>query len=304
MKKLLYLFGLFLFVAIAANCTAQDAMLSQPYANQLYLNSAFTGSSDAHRLDANYRFQWGGGYTTALLSYDQNIVDSANGIGLLAEQDNAGKSLTTTTSVMALYAHNFYLGKSFWLSGGIKAGIISQKFNQTLIFPDGTTISPSQPVIVGDFSAGVLGYGKNYYVGFAVDHIAEPQQNFAPGIVGVVDRRYTLNAGGMINISYVTISPNILFEYMGNFIAPNFGLYLIIKNIVQVGAWYKTYDDVAPLTLMVGLQFKYFHVGYSLDVANASLTPGFGNGYTHEFSLALLLPSKTVHANKINCPSF
>ncbi|HXB12106.1 MAG TPA: PorP/SprF family type IX secretion system membrane protein [Bacteroidia bacterium] len=305
MIKPLYQFASLLFVAITTTCTAQqDVMLSQPYANQLYLNPAFTGSSDAHRLNANYRYQWGGAFTTGMLSYDQNIVDSANGIGLLAERDYAGKGLTTTTSVLALYAHNFYLGKSFWLSAGMKTGIVSESLNQTLIFPDGTRETISQPATVGDFSAGVLGYGKHYYIGFAVDHIAEPQQNFAPGIDGVLVRKYTLNAGGMINFPDFAISPNILLETTGGIFVTNFGLYLILKNIVQVGAWFKPYDDVAPFVLMAGLQLKNVHIGYSLDVANTSMTPGFGNGYTHEFSLALLLPSKIAHSNKINCPNF
>ncbi len=112
MLKPLYHLSL-LFVVITASCTAQDVILSQPYANQVYLNPAFTGSSDAHRLNMNYRYQWGGDYTTGMLSYDQNIVDSANGIGLLAEMDNAGKGFVSTTSAMALYAATRSFGKSF-----------------------------------------------------------------------------------------------------------------------------------------------------------------------------------------------
>ncbi len=124
-----------------------------------------------------------------------------------------------------------HLENHFELSAGAKGGIISTKFNETLIFPDGTTQSVNQPNIVGDFSAGVLGYGKHYYVGLAVDHIAEPKLNIDPVLSGYIDRRYTLNAGGMINIPNFTISPNILFEYQGGTIATDFGLYGIIKNI-------------------------------------------------------------------------
>ena len=84
----------FLFlIAISSNLFAQDPAFTQNYANPLYLNPAFAGTSNNQRIGMNFRDQWPnipGTFNTYNISYDRNIIDSSVGIGVLANQDRAG----------------------------------------------------------------------------------------------------------------------------------------------------------------------------------------------------------------------
>ncbi len=86
MKKTLFIFLVFLKL----NAFSQDPEFSQYYAAPLYLNPAFTGTTNDHRFIANYRNQWPSvaqGYTTTAFSYDFNMADLNSGFGFLATQD-------------------------------------------------------------------------------------------------------------------------------------------------------------------------------------------------------------------------
>src|SRR5436190_1753150 len=87
MRKTVALYLIFL----TANVFAQDPEFSQYYAAPLYLNPAFTGTTNDHRFIANYRNQWPSvaqGYTTTAFSYDYNLHDLNSGFGFAAQHIN------------------------------------------------------------------------------------------------------------------------------------------------------------------------------------------------------------------------
>ena len=61
---------------IGTYCLAQDPQFTQFYANPLYLNPAFAGSTRCPRVGLNYRNQWPSlnkAYITESASYDQHF---------------------------------------------------------------------------------------------------------------------------------------------------------------------------------------------------------------------------------------
>ena len=87
-RRLIVLF-IFIFPKILFG---QDPGFSQFFANPLYLNPAFTGTTELPRAVINYRNQWpqkGATFTTYSLSYDQpskkmNALEFGCGTGLLS----------------------------------------------------------------------------------------------------------------------------------------------------------------------------------------------------------------------------
>ena len=62
-----------LMIAVSLVADAQDPQFTQFYANPLYLNPAFAGSSRCPRVNINYRNQWPAlkeTYITTSASYD------------------------------------------------------------------------------------------------------------------------------------------------------------------------------------------------------------------------------------------
>jgi type IX secretion system PorP/SprF family membrane protein len=74
---------LLLVIVASKNIAAQDPGFSQFFANPLYLNPAFAGTTELPRLAVSYRNQWpqkGATYTTYSLSYDQLLKNSNTGL--------------------------------------------------------------------------------------------------------------------------------------------------------------------------------------------------------------------------------
>ena len=69
MKIIKYILILF-FAIVSGDIQAQDFILSQPYANSLYLAPSFAGMTNGGRAFLTYRNQWAGfsgGYNTVLM---------------------------------------------------------------------------------------------------------------------------------------------------------------------------------------------------------------------------------------------
>lgn len=104
MKRILFFISLF----FSGLCAAQDPEFSQYYAAPLYLNPAFTGTTNDHRFISNYRDQWPAvaqGYRTYALSYDYNLAGLNSGFGFLAMQDQAGSAGMKSTEFNFLYSY-------------------------------------------------------------------------------------------------------------------------------------------------------------------------------------------------------
>jgi type IX secretion system PorP/SprF family membrane protein len=123
MKKL-YTFLLLSFLLLSHKIIkAQDPQFTQFYANPLYLNPAFAGSTICPRICFNYRNQWPGipaTYTTTSASFDRYVYGIKSGIGLLVTNDQAGAGTIKTTNVSGIYSYQLTITRSFSINEGFR----------------------------------------------------------------------------------------------------------------------------------------------------------------------------------------
>ena len=300
---------------------AQDPQFTQFYANPLYLNPAFAGSARCPRICMNFRDEWPaipGTFVTYSASYDQHVDDLAGGIGLLVNQDQAGQATLTTTNISAIYAYQLNVTRTFTISAGFQATYHQKTIDQSKL-NFGDMIDPRRGFVyntgevltrtsigVPDFSAGILGYGRNVFFGFSADHLTQPDESFV-STASPLPIKWTVHAGAMIPLNshsiedeQVTISPNILYQQQQDFQQLDLGFY-VIKGPIVGGLWYRNQDAIIAL---IGFQKKFIKMGYSYDVTISKLTEATAG--SHEISLILQFSCKPRirRFRTISCPSF
>ena len=118
-----YVFIAMYSLFLSINLYGQDPEFTQFYANQLYLNPAFAGSSYCPKLSLNHRNQWpgiSGSFVTSSASYDQHIDALSGGIGLLVVNDRAGEGTLNTVSVSGIYSYELQVTRKFTMRAGIQ----------------------------------------------------------------------------------------------------------------------------------------------------------------------------------------
>ena len=320
----------FILTIVFLGAKAQDPHFSQYYANPLYLNPAFAGTKICPRLIMNYRNQWPaipGAYVTYNASFDMHIKGIQGGIGLLANSDRAGEGALTTQSINLIYSVLIPLSHEFNLRAGFQAGYFQKHLDFDLLtFADQideagfvkdtqekrpSNVDGTYNVRDVDFSAGLLGYSENFFIGFAAHHLVPVDVGFTG--VSYMKMKLTFHAGG--NISLVQrrrrmrpddprISPNLLVTFQGPFHQFNYGLYYKKQPFV-FGAWYRHFLEGSDAVIaLVGFEYDKLKFGYSYDITVSKL--GLPSGGAHEFSFGLDFncPRKIPRARAIQCPSF
>ena len=304
---------------------AQDPAFSQFYANPLYLNPAFAGTNECPRVNLNYRDQWPGigrTYITNSVSYDQHISAIGGGLGILVTQDRAGAGNLNTTFFSLQYSYRLKVNNQFAMKAGFEASYRTIKLDWSeLTFGD--MIHPRDGFIYGtqedidnnptnkgfpDFSAGLLGYSKNLFFGFAAHHLTTPNQGFISE--SELPTKITAHIGGNIPLSkysnnVTTISPNFLYQKQQDFQQFNYGVYVNRGPIVG-GLWVRhSLKNIDSFILMIGLVQETFKFGYSYDITLSNLKNSNTLG-AHELSFTLFMPcqSRSKSFNTISCPQF
>ena len=320
-KRLILLVVVTLNVGLTEKLFAQDAEFTQFYANPLYLNPAFAGSERCPRVCFNYRNQWPAlnkTYITHSVSYDQEIF-RVGGIGMLIVSDKAGNGTLTTTDASLMYSYGFHPTPEFSVRFGLQ-GTFHQKTLDWSKLNFGDMIDPrrgfvknsgenpksypSQTVQSADFSAGVIGYSKRYFFGFAAHHLSQPNEGFIN--YSALPMKITGHAGAMLPLGEhgrnhgAFISPNILFQSQQNFKQLNLGVY-VIKGELVGGLWYRNQD---AFIILFGYQTRNFKCGYSYDVTVSRLANATAG--SHEISFGLQFNCKQHHKRyrPISCPTF
>ena len=314
-------------VLITNESKAQDPAFSQFYANHLYLNPAFAGAKNdgCPTASLHYRDQWTGigrTYVTYSASYDLHVNAIGGGLGLLVHQDQAGSGNLNTLNASLIYSYHLEVNRDFDIKAGFEASYRSLALDWSdLTFGDmidatyGFIYTTQEDIINNpsnvaypDFSAGVLGYTKNMFFGFATHHLTQPDQGFIS--VSNLPRKYTAHLGGTFPINryknnITTISPNFLYQKQQDFQQFNYGVYLNNGPIVG-GLWARhSVKNFDSFILMVGLVQDEFKFGYSYDITVSNLENSNTLG-AHELSFSLFLPckSRSKSFNTISCPQF
>jgi len=319
MNKLLLSFILLLpFFYFEETVLAQDPHFTQFYANPIYLNPAFAGSHRCPRVVFNYRNQWPnitGTFVTTSFSYDMRVEALSGGLGFHFLNDRAGIGTINTTRFSGMYAYQLAITREFSMAFGFEATYAQKKLDWSkLTFGDmidpkygfiyNTNETKNQTVVsYPDFSAGVLGFSRRFYAGFAVFHLTQPEEGFlSPN--SPLPMKYTGHAGAVIPLDgrygNSSISPNVIYQQQQDFRELNLGLYLT-KGPIVGGLWYRNQDAVVAL---VGFQQDPIRMGYSYDITVSKL--GIVTAGSHEISFQLLFKCRPRHKKfrTVSCPSF
>lgn len=317
--------GLYIaFSLIAFSGFSQDPQFTQFYANPIYLNPAFAGSHGCPRLNMNYRNEWpslSGNYVTYSMSYDNYFKNVSGGIGVIAMHDQQGQGTIFTSMLGLVYSYHLKVNRKFSMMFGVRAAMFNKYLDwDKLTFGD--MIDPrrgfiyqtgdvprgnSGGVYFFDASAGMVGYSKHFFFGFAAHHLNMPNESMIIGN-SKLPMRFTGHMGAEIKLGkgsqYVnktSIMPNVIYQYQNGFQELALGTY-VKYGVFTAGAWYRNRD---AFILSIGLNTGKFKVGYSYDVTVSKLNNGVSGG-SHEVSLGLFFncKDKPVTFRTISCPSF
>lgn len=329
----------FFFLSVVISSLAQDPEFSQYYAAPLYLNPAFTGTTNDHRFIANYRNQWPNvarGYSTYAFSYDFNLANLNSGFGFLATQDQAGSAGMRSTQFNFLYSYKWHISSKWIISSGLNFGyaVRSIDFNR-LIFGDqlqfdNSGLTPSSdPSLYNlgaahyfDFKAGALAYNKNFWLGFSAQHLNEPNRSlinqyaFVPMKISIHGGvRIPLYNGAFKLDRIPVLSPSFVYKRQANFEQLDVGAYLLYDPIV-FGLWYRGIPvsknaDNSPsqdaAVIILGFQFSRLEVVYSYDFTVSKLGPASGGAHELALKYRLEIPVNQKSRKKdkfIPCPTF
>jgi type IX secretion system PorP/SprF family membrane protein len=335
MKKILSL----VLSIISVIVSAQDPEFSQYYSSPLYLNPAFSGTTNDHRFIANYRNQWPSiarGYQTYAFSYDYNLLQYNSGVGFLITTDKAGTAGLKSTQLNFQYSYKFNIAKKWVLAAGLNFGYAFRSIDFTkLIFRDQLQFDASgnaptdDPAAYNlgtrqyfDFGTGLLAYNKSFWFGVAAAHLNQPNRSLIneettlpikTTIHGGV--RIPLYGGPFIRDRVSVFSPSFVYKRQGRFDQLDLGAYFLYDPI-SIGFWYRgiplkqnTKDNLSQdaVVVILGFNFEKVEVAYSYDFTVSELGPSSGG--THEISLKykMDIQSGSRHKHKeryIPCPTF
>ncbi len=328
--------GLLLVVIMTSTgikANAQDPSFSQFYANPLYLNPAFTGTTPLPKFHINFRDQWpaiANAYVSMSASYDQYVGAINSGFGLIMVGDQAGQGLYKTNSVHALYSYQINFSNVFAIKVGFQGGYVQKRLDLANVFffdqidpvtgfydsgnnvnPSGETTQFNNQTSYADFSTGILFYSKRVFAGAAVKHVTSPNESLT-GSTATLPMRYTAHAGAVLGAEPgknegLAISPNIMYTQQGRFRQLNAGSYLKIDNFFG-GLWYRYNIDYADaVIILVGAEKGVFKAAYSYDFTINDLQASTGGA--HEVSITVNLSNKERISRKLRytkslqCPS-
>jgi type IX secretion system PorP/SprF family membrane protein len=317
LRRLIIVFTAVFSLGFSDSLFAQDPEFTQFYANPLYLNPAFAGTARCPRFVMNYRNQWPaltGTFVTYSASYDQHIDALAGGLGFLVTNDKAGEGTLITTNFSAIYSYQLNVTREFSIKAGFQATYAQKKVDwNKLTFGD--MIDPRRGFVYTsqeqqnqlkrtnvDLSAGMLGYSKRYFFGFAVHHLTQPDEGFLGS--SKLPMKYTGHAGAVIPLDgrngSASISPNILYQQQQDFRQLNLGLY-VSKGPIVGGLWYRNEDAFIAL---IGFQQGLFKCGYSYDVTVSKLANATAGSHEISFQLVFECKPKKRKFRTVSCPSF
>ena len=306
----------------ASNAYSQDPQFTQFYANPIYLNPAFAGSNGCPRIGMNYRNEWPnltGNYVTYSVAYDQYFKNISGGIGVIGMHDQQGQGTILTSMLGLVYSYHLKVNRKFSMMFGARAAMFNKYVDwDKLTFGD--MIDPRRGFIYAtgdvprggsryffDASAGVVGYSKNFFFGFAAHHLNTPNESMIIGD-SKLPMRFTGHMGAEIPLGKksqysngTSIMPNIVYQYQNGFQEINIGTY-VKYGAFNVGAWFRNRD---AFILAIGVNTGKFKLGYSYDVTVSKLNNGVSGG-SHEISLGINFncKDKPTTFRTISCPSF
>jgi type IX secretion system PorP/SprF family membrane protein len=340
MKRfLLFTVGILILFFLIPETRGQDPNYSQYFNTPVYFNPATTGINTGMRARFTFRDQWPN-LPVAFKSYyfsadigDRNLP-GAGGLGIIVNSDNEGISFIKNLQVGVALSVRIPISSTVVSQVGIKASVIQKRVNwDDFVFNDQLSerygnIYNSQftPPDVNsktfpDFGAGGILQFSNYEgnisgdVGFAVDHIFQPDESFLATASAPLPRKYVgqlnliLTTGGRSSSDKYSagnqpfkINPGILYQNQAHENLIQAGLNLLKYN-VYLGGWFKGSFDAnssTAIALVAGYRYAFaenmnIKFMYSYDIQMSGNLQGMGGA--HEISLILEFDKMSIFGN-------
>jgi len=313
---------LLMMVLAGGVCYGQDPQFSQFYAAPLFLNPAFTGSTQITRVGLNYRNQWpamDASYVTYAAYADHFFVDVNSGVGLLVMSDREGLAGLRNQGASLFYAYQLPLSPTWTFRAGAQAGYFfrdldfskltfgDQFDDNGFIGPTGETFATDWNVNYFDLSFGGLFYNSKFWVGISGHHLNKPNLSFFKDNDGT-DRlpiKYSVHAGYRLNLRpgtsgqflggrgqrSIDLYPALNYRIQGEFMQFDAGAYLDFQPVI-FGIWYRgipfrTVNSISnneAIVFSVGFSKNGLNIGYSFDYTLSQL--GIQSGGAHEVSVS------------------
>ena len=311
------------FVFTTNYAQAQDQQYTQFYANPMYLNPAFAGTSIQSRVAMSYRNQWPAlpkAFVSYNVAFDHFVSEINSGVALTVQHDKAGTGGLSYTSAALHYAYEINITRKISVRPALNIGFGSNfldvsklTFSDQLAREDDgvATLDPDrarfvqEPVNYPDFGAGLLVFSESFWFGASVNHLNEPIQSLTGGDT-FLPKKLGMHGGMRFKMSDVSafrsrqyIVPAFNYQMQGMYDQLDLGFYYEYDPMV-IGLWYRgipvlknngyNYMNHDAIALLVGYTINNIKVGYSYDLTISKFSPNSGGA--HEISVAMEFASK------------
>ncbi len=292
-------------VLVSVHGMAQDPVMSQFYANPLFMNPAMAGVEGRSKIYLGYRNQWPGAaqpYSTYHASYEQYMKSLQGGIGVHVINDRQGGGVFNTMSLDAMYSYHLKVSRQLTVTGGFQASVGQRSMNpEGLVLPDelagleGITLH-GQSKVYPDFSVGFGAFYKNIYGGLACHHLHQPYMSPTMDPNTRLSRRYTVHLGAMIPVyekrlgkEVLQLSPNLVFLQQDIYQQINYGLEMLFRNLLA-GVWFRQdlLFSYGTMIFSVGYARDQFRFRYSYDAKLSSPDLHIPSMGAHEISIGFV----------------
>jgi type IX secretion system PorP/SprF family membrane protein len=322
-KEIATLIFLFLFGV----SFGQDIQYSQFYANPIYLNPAFTGSTGMTRVGVNFRNQWPAldqSFIASTVYFDHFFEKYNSSLGIIINTAKESFTQTTYNEIGVAYSYRLRLGEKDFIHAGAQGSFVSRDalFDRVIL---GTQLDIDKGIIIGepgsgfegdsqlrsaDVNAGLLYYGEKFWLGASAAHLLQPEISYLADESNQLPIKYSLHGGirfnmapGDINDYFNNIdqerSLSLAFNYkqQGQFSQLDLGAEFYFEPLI-LGLWYRglptkySLPNNESLVFLIGVVFENgMEVGYSFDYLISKL--GFSNsGGAHELSVRYTFSTK------------
>lgn len=294
---------------------AQDYSLSNHNVVPFSLNPSSAGAANALRLGVNYRMQWptlSNNFHTVRVSYDQNVYKQMCSVGAAYSYDQQS-NVFGTHEFDVVYAHTFRCAPKHFIRLGLQASVFLNQLNlDGLTFGDqfdpstGNMLPSSveqwenQSKAFFDFSVGAsYVFEHKLMVGFAVYHLAEPDNGFVPNTQNL-HRKYVAQVNFVQDLklnhglksqgfSDNYFFANASYQQQDRFKQAYIGVGVCYEPVI-LGVSYKTdIDQVHTASFTVGGYYKGFQLYYVFDLFTSDRKNG---SWSNEISLIYTMPFK------------
>ncbi|MDN3205823.1 PorP/SprF family type IX secretion system membrane protein [Algoriphagus sediminis] len=319
---------------------AQDIQYSQFYANPIYLNPAFTGSTGMSRVGFSFRNQWPtlDQSFIAYSAYGDFFSDRYNsGVGLIINGAQESFTQTQLYEIGLSYSYRLRLGESSFLHAGAQGGFLLRDalFDDVIL---GTQLDINTGQIIGqpgdgfegdsrlsssDFHAGLLYYDNKVWFGISAHHLLRPPISYLDVESNTLPIKYSTHGGirfdlapGDINDYFNNTDQErsfaLSFNYksQGQFSQLDLGAEFFFEPLI-LGFWYRglptkySLPNNEAIIAVLGVSLDNgIEVGYSFDFTISKLGQ-FNSGGAHELSLRYIFTNRNPRNRQRNpMPTF